>query len=485
MSADLTDRLNALASNVRLAHDCGSRGRGLLAARAFDPGDEIFSETSILCCSSATAMTLRRTAAIARMRRPGVRATKQKATPQSLLSEPVLLCSNFTARAVDPLSPRILSSLIRDDSDASDNLCALRLADILRENAAEASFGPASFPSILLVLSMINHSCHPNAGWHSSWDAVASQPRFSVRAARSIAEGDEILFSYVSVDVPRSTRQAQLASGWNFRCQCSRCSSVGDDAMVLRCAVCGDAVPCVDNPVGCPGCDSDWLRSVNVSSADEAAALRSDVLWWMRDEPHLTHHILSAISKVHPRDADLRKAMIDVIDAEFAIFDSENGKISLCQCRLRMLVELAGSFLDGSQAPWMRSLSLSPAAHLVAGDVYILATVATDLQTSCVRSQSSNAICSVQVFDEAESGRIRERALDCLSQALSAAKRTTRQASSNEFVQSLESALYSPPMSIIELLGFRAARRASLAADVKSAGGNVDAKSAGILFPPT
>ena len=67
------------------------------------------------------------------------------------------------------------------------------------------------------VLSLLNHSCFPNA----SWKTVAD--KMQITATRDIAKGDSIRINYGS-DGNRSERQANLKMRYGFDCRCEICS---------------------------------------------------------------------------------------------------------------------------------------------------------------------------------------------------------------------------------------------------------------------
>jgi SET and MYND domain-containing protein len=73
------------------------------------------------------------------------------------------------------------------------------------------------FPS----LSILNHSCMPNAVLMYRGCAV------EVRALREIEEGDEICHSYVDSALPYSKRQMLLFERYFFSCKCARCLTEG------------------------------------------------------------------------------------------------------------------------------------------------------------------------------------------------------------------------------------------------------------------
>ena len=65
---------------------------------------------------------------------------------------------------------------------------------------------------------MFNHSCSNNAIIYTSGDKMV------VRAARSIARGEEVCINYLGRGslLPVEMRQEALAEGYGFSCGCER-----------------------------------------------------------------------------------------------------------------------------------------------------------------------------------------------------------------------------------------------------------------------
>jgi len=80
---------------------------------------------------------------------------------------------------------------------------------------------------IYLVSAYINHSCAPSA--RPSFASGTSE--LSLIASRPLKKGDEITMAYVDVsqhpdetpEQARRRRRMELARGWRFKCECSRC----------------------------------------------------------------------------------------------------------------------------------------------------------------------------------------------------------------------------------------------------------------------
>jgi hypothetical protein len=81
---------------------------------------------------------------------------------------------------------------------------------------------PDGCVSLFRRISMLNHTCCPNASMAIGYaDGSAC-----VILARDVAEGEEITLCY-SADVifaPYEARQERLHRGWGFDCRCARCS---------------------------------------------------------------------------------------------------------------------------------------------------------------------------------------------------------------------------------------------------------------------
>ncbi|XP_059453924.1 histone-lysine N-methyltransferase ASHR1 isoform X1 [Corylus avellana] len=73
------------------------------------------------------------------------------------------------------------------------------------------------------VISIINHSCLPNS-------VLLFEGRLAViRAVQHIPQGDEVLISYIETAGSTMTRQKALKEQYRFTCTCPRCIKVSDD----------------------------------------------------------------------------------------------------------------------------------------------------------------------------------------------------------------------------------------------------------------
>lgn len=109
---------------------------------------------------------------------------------------------------------------------------------------------------LYLVLSRLNHSCHPNAlVVEPKWDPPKVRPtgldplnpcKMVLVALRDIAQDEEITISYIAEDEllePTAKRRESLSS-WGFCCACKRCATEDSDGL-LRTFRCTNGVSCV------------------------------------------------------------------------------------------------------------------------------------------------------------------------------------------------------------------------------------------------
>jgi hypothetical protein len=69
------------------------------------------------------------------------------------------------------------------------------------------------------LICTTNHSCDPNAS------LAFNQPRYEIRALKTINAGEEIFIQYTEPTNPLNVRQAQLKAEYLFTCQCTKCRS--------------------------------------------------------------------------------------------------------------------------------------------------------------------------------------------------------------------------------------------------------------------
>ncbi|KAL8387084.1 hypothetical protein RB595_010169 [Gaeumannomyces hyphopodioides] len=160
-----------------------ARGRGLFAREEIAEGARIIFEKPLLIVRSAQDQDMVE-AAIA----SGVRSLPKEKQRQ------FLSLHNSHSRAKHPFT------------------------GIMRTNALPCGPG-ATTGGIYATISLINHSCMPNA--HASWNPAKEHE--TIHAIRPIGAGDEITISYCE-ELPYAERQTHLRSSFGFTCACSLCS---------------------------------------------------------------------------------------------------------------------------------------------------------------------------------------------------------------------------------------------------------------------
>ncbi|KAI0042504.1 SET domain-containing protein [Auriscalpium vulgare] len=76
-----------------------------------------------------------------------------------------------------------------------------------------------SYGVVFETLSLVNHSCVPNAVYHWAPHALAGE----IRAQRPIAPGEEVTLMYTDVFAPYDDRRAVLRRHYAFACTCPAC----------------------------------------------------------------------------------------------------------------------------------------------------------------------------------------------------------------------------------------------------------------------
>jgi hypothetical protein len=176
---------------VRLV-DIPGKGKGLVAARSFAPGELIFSEKPILRCESS-AQALYDTL-------PGLIASLSP--PQRAAFRRLTIAPNQRA-------------LWGDTDQARHTTNAMQFEQDLNE------YG------IPLLATRFNHSCRSTVC--RAFDENKGVVRFF--ATRRIDAGEELTMAYVNDCFPTSQRSEHLREHFGFICQCEVCSLVGQEAV--------------------------------------------------------------------------------------------------------------------------------------------------------------------------------------------------------------------------------------------------------------
>ncbi|KAJ3187906.1 hypothetical protein HDU85_006299 [Gaertneriomyces sp. JEL0708] len=126
---------------------------------------------------------------------------------------------------------------------------------------------------IFPTLSLINHSCRPNAA------IVFSGSTAVLRSIRPIAPGEEILQSYTEISEPQHVRQKELSEAYFFKCDCTECrrdETELDSRTTCKCRQPGcEGIVTISEPLIDPKCNVRGLLSPSeVQDLEEALALQ-------------------------------------------------------------------------------------------------------------------------------------------------------------------------------------------------------------------
>lgn len=175
----------------------------------------------------------------------GIFATENIPTDTIILKEiPIFLKQNYknNNKAIAKLIKKILKTYpkeflaltpltLKDNKPASKrflfinknylpNLCV----NAVRLHFKKIIFNAFSFNNrrcILLFLgSRFNHSCVPNVDYSKK----KTDKHAVFKTTRIIEKGEELFISYADNELPDKERQERLQEGWEFICNCERCT---------------------------------------------------------------------------------------------------------------------------------------------------------------------------------------------------------------------------------------------------------------------
>lgn len=180
-------RTNHYANPPFIQHDFPGKGRGLIANKTLQRGDQIFASTPILI-TDPDAYKLSTTERLALLHR-GV-----STLPSASQSRFWELMGHF-------------------DDDPVD--------DRINTNNFEVTIDGVSQSALFPEIAMMNHDCRPNAAY--AWDE--NTLTHYVHAIRTIQPGEEITITYIDNEKDRARRVQRLQRNWGFVCGCSSCTA--------------------------------------------------------------------------------------------------------------------------------------------------------------------------------------------------------------------------------------------------------------------
>jgi hypothetical protein len=182
-------RANNYANPPFYQHDFPGKGRGLVANKTLQRGDQIFASTPILI------------------------------TDPDLynLAEPERLA--LLHRGVETLPPasqdRFWELMGRTDGELDS------IDDRITTNNFEVNIDDVSQSALFPEIAMLNHDCRPNAAYFFDEKTMSHY----IHAIRPIHPGEEITITYVNNESSRETRVRRLEKHWGFKCACSSCTA--------------------------------------------------------------------------------------------------------------------------------------------------------------------------------------------------------------------------------------------------------------------
>lgn len=129
------------------------------------------------------------------------------------------------------------------------------------------AYGEEVAVALCPVLAMVNHSCAPNC------QQFTQDGSCQLRALRDIDVGEELNYSYISLDSTDSERKTAIEENWKFTCKCYRCA--GGDCQTFDAAhtcYCGAVCYDVDRTSGECVCNTGKVINTNTISSASACS---------------------------------------------------------------------------------------------------------------------------------------------------------------------------------------------------------------------
>ncbi|KAA8572404.1 hypothetical protein MFRU_003g03700 [Monilinia fructicola] len=128
---------------------------------------------------------------------------------------------NVMQRAGDPVEFDLLELSHQADINASFEE---KIHSIYMSNCLETSAHEGGEVFLTIDISIINHSCIPNATWRLNQNrSLEPTSVVEVRLVTDVKRGEEITISYCALDAEVLCRQHFLNERYGFYCQCEAC----------------------------------------------------------------------------------------------------------------------------------------------------------------------------------------------------------------------------------------------------------------------
>jgi hypothetical protein len=180
-------RANNYANPPFYQHEFPGKGRGLVANKTLQLGDQIFVSTPILITD------------------PDI---------YHLADSDRLALLHRGVSTLPPVSQeRFWELMAHFDGDSVD--------DRITTNNFEVSIDGISQSALFPEIAMLNHDCRPNAAYFFDEKTMSHY----IHAIRPIYPGEEITITYVNNELMREARMKRLEANWGFKCACSSCTA--------------------------------------------------------------------------------------------------------------------------------------------------------------------------------------------------------------------------------------------------------------------
>ncbi|KAF2641184.1 SET domain-containing protein [Massarina eburnea CBS 473.64] len=180
-------RINHHDNPSFVEHEFPGKGRGLIANKTLNRGDQIFASTPLV------------------ISHPGsydlVEAERLRLAHRGVDSLPSASKAKFW---------KLLDHFKGDPVD-----------DRINTNAFDIEIDGVSQFAVLPEIAMLNHDCRPNAAYF--WDEETLS--HYVHATQTIHPGEEITITYINNERRRHKRMENLKRNWGFDCTCSSCAA--------------------------------------------------------------------------------------------------------------------------------------------------------------------------------------------------------------------------------------------------------------------
>lgn len=125
---------------------------------------------------------------------------------------------------LDSKEATAVASTITESMNQSSNNSKQAILQFIEESGgSDTMFPPLDGTGFYMTTCKINHSCDPNVYvrfvHHQDLGLV-----LELVALKNIAEGEELIQSYIDQTLPKQNRQKALRD-YGFQCQCQKCSS--------------------------------------------------------------------------------------------------------------------------------------------------------------------------------------------------------------------------------------------------------------------